>query len=54
MPLDRLDRLVLGVQALGEARALLSRFLRFHVGFELKSERFLDAVLASDATRALA
>lgn len=54
LPLDRLDRLALGAQALAEAQALLSRFLRFHVGFEIRSERFLDTVLTSDATRALA
>ena len=53
LPLDRLDRLALGAQATAEARALLSRFLRFHVGFELRSERFLDAVLRR-ATRASA
>jgi DNA repair protein RecO (recombination protein O) len=54
LPEGRLDRLALGAAASAEARALLSRFLRFHVGVELHSERFLDAVLASDAARALA
>jgi DNA repair protein RecO (recombination protein O) len=54
LPLDRLDRLALGAQAIAEAQTLLSRFLRFHVGFEVRSERFLDTVLAADATRALA
>jgi DNA repair protein RecO (recombination protein O) len=54
LPLDRLDRLALGAQATGEASALLSRFLRFHVGFELRSERFLDAVLAPSRSRASA
>lgn len=52
LPLDRLDRLALGAQAIAEAQALLSRFLRFHVGLELRSERFLEAVLAGEATRA--
>jgi DNA repair protein RecO (recombination protein O) len=54
LPLDRLDRLALGVQATAEASSLLSRFLRFHVGFELRSEPFLDAVLATSGSRASA
>jgi DNA repair protein RecO (recombination protein O) len=43
--LGRLERLVLAGPALHEARALLSRFVRFHVGLELRSQRFLDARL---------
>jgi len=43
--LDRLGRIALGGVALEEARALISRFLRFHVGLDLRSERFLDAQL---------
>ena len=39
-------RLVLGPHALAEARALLARFQRFHVGVELRSERVLDEILA--------
>ncbi|MCX5739362.1 MAG: DNA repair protein RecO [Proteobacteria bacterium] len=54
LPIDRLDRLALGAQPIAEAQALLSRFLRFHVGFEVRSERFLDSVLASGAARASA
>jgi DNA repair protein RecO (recombination protein O) len=54
LPLDHLDRLALGAQATSEASALLSRFLRFHVGFELRSERFLDAVLSPSRSRASA
>jgi hypothetical protein len=54
LPLDRLDRLALGAQATGEASALHSRFLRFHVGFELRSEPFLDAVLSPSRSRASA
>jgi DNA repair protein RecO (recombination protein O) len=46
--LDRLDRLVLSPSALAEARRLVSRFQRFHVGVELASERFLREMLASD------
>ncbi len=43
--LGRLGRLALGGQALAEAQQLLFRFQRFHVGMELRSERFLaDAV----------
>ncbi len=43
--LDRLERLVLAPASLGEARQLLARFLRFHVGLELRSEPFLDRLL---------
>jgi DNA repair protein RecO (recombination protein O) len=42
---DRLDRLGMGRQALAEAQQIMSRFQRFHVGFELRSERFLDRIL---------
>jgi DNA repair protein RecO (recombination protein O) len=38
-------RLVLGPRALEEARALLARFHRFHLGVELRSERVLDELL---------
>ena len=44
-PLDRIERLGLSPTALNEARTLLSRFQRFHLGVELRSERFLDEVL---------
>ncbi|RIL06962.1 MAG: DNA repair protein RecO [Proteobacteria bacterium] len=54
LPFDRIDRLALGAEPTAEARALLARFLRFHVGFELRSERFLDSLLASGTVRALA
>jgi len=39
--LDRLGRIGLGTAALREAAELLHRFLRFHIGVELKSERVL-------------
>jgi DNA repair protein RecO (recombination protein O) len=39
-----LDRLGLGGRALAEAQELLRRFQRFHLGIELRSERFLDSV----------
>jgi DNA repair protein RecO (recombination protein O) len=42
---DRLDRLGIGGQSLEEAQQLISRFQRFHVGVELRSERFLDRIL---------
>jgi DNA repair protein RecO (recombination protein O) len=40
--LNQLHRLVLAADALAEARLLLDRFERFHVGVELRSRRFLD------------
>jgi len=42
---DRLDRLALGPTALEEAARLLARFARYHLGCELRSERFLDGIL---------
>jgi DNA repair protein RecO (recombination protein O) len=42
---DRLARLALGGVALAEARRLVARFLRFHVGIDLRSARFLDKML---------
>jgi len=42
---DRLARIALGGEALREARTLVARFLRFHVGLDLRSERFLDEQL---------
>jgi DNA repair protein RecO (recombination protein O) len=42
---SRLDRLGIGGQSLDEAQQLISRFQRFHVGVELRSERFLDRIL---------
>ena len=42
---SHLDRLRLGPDALAEAERLLFRFHRFHLGVELRSERFLDEVL---------
>jgi DNA repair protein RecO (recombination protein O) len=41
----RLARLALGGVALAEARRLLARFLRFHVGIDLRSARFLEQML---------
>jgi DNA repair protein RecO (recombination protein O) len=41
----RLDRLILPPRALEEARSVVGRFQRFHVGIELRSQRFLDRML---------
>ncbi len=41
----RLDRLILSARALEEARQIVGRFQRFHVGVELSSQRFLDRML---------
>jgi DNA repair protein RecO (recombination protein O) len=51
---ERLGRLVLPAAALEEARVLLERFQRFHLGVELRSEAFLDALLAQPASGACA
>ncbi len=49
LDIDRLGRLSLGAAALDEAARIVHRFGRFHVGVELRSERFLDEILGSDA-----
>ena len=49
--LSRLDRLLLPPRALEEARQLVGRFQRFHLGVELTSERFLEEMLSSADTR---
>jgi DNA repair protein RecO (recombination protein O) len=54
LPVERLDRLALGRDAIAEARVLLERFLRFHVGFELRSQRVLDVLLVDESRRASA
>jgi len=46
---DHLDRLGMGRQTLDEAQRLVSRFQRFHIGVELRSERFLDRMLQERA-----
>ena len=45
--LDQLQRLVLQPAVLDDARRLLSRFYRFHVGVELRSQGFLDEILSA-------
>jgi len=48
LELGQLPRLGLSGVALDEARGLLARFLRFHVGLELRSEGILDRLLARE------
>lgn len=48
--LAHLPRLSLTPAALDEARTLIARFTRFHLGVELRSERFLDEIMR-DAPR---
>ncbi|MGI9591237.1 MAG: DNA repair protein RecO, partial [Myxococcota bacterium] len=50
--LNRLHRLSLGPARLAEARMLVGRFERFHVGVELRSERFLEEMLGRGARSA--
>jgi len=46
-PLGELTRLKLAPQAIAEAQQLVARFQRYHLGVELRSERFLSEVLGS-------
>lgn len=46
LDLAQLARLGLSGAALAEAKGLLARFLRYHVGLELRSESVLDRLLA--------
>lgn len=48
LDLHQLPRLGLSGAALDEARGLLARFLRFHVGLELRSEPVLERLLAQE------
>jgi len=41
----QLDRLILSARAVEEARSVVGRFQLFHVGVELRSQRFLDRML---------
>jgi DNA repair protein RecO (recombination protein O) len=50
--LRRVERLALGRGALAEAARLVGRFQRFHLGLELRSERFLDEILGGAEGRA--
>ncbi len=42
---ERLGRLNLSHEGLAEARLLIQRFRRFHLGVELRSERFVEGML---------
>jgi DNA repair protein RecO (recombination protein O) len=44
-PIDDLSRIELPSHALEEAARLVFRFQRFHVGIEMRSERFLEEIL---------
>lgn len=46
---ERLGRVGLSAAALAEAQRLLSRFARYHVGLELRSERFLNEIISPPA-----
>lgn len=46
-PLAELSRLTLAPRALAEAEQIVGRFQRYHLGIELRSERFLSEVLRS-------
>ncbi len=48
-PASELGAIALPPQALAQAARLLFRFQRFHVGVELRSERFLDEALPLEA-----
>ena len=50
LDLDKLDRLAIQGSALEEARNLLGQFQRYHLGVELRSERFLDQLLQRGET----
>jgi DNA repair protein RecO (recombination protein O) len=47
LELQHLRRLVLDAASLAEARLLIARFERFHVGVDLNSRRFLEQMLAA-------
>ncbi|CAG0962966.1 DNA repair protein RecO [Myxococcaceae bacterium] len=42
-----LERLAMPAASIAEARRLLARFARFHLGVELQSERFLNEIIPS-------
>ena len=46
-PLGGLERLNLSRQSLAEAEQIIGRFQRYHIGIELRSERFLAEALQS-------
>jgi len=48
LDLEHLDRLILPIRAQREAGHLVSRFQHFHVGLELRSDRFLEQMIPRD------
>ena len=44
-PIDALSKVELPARSLAEAASLVFRFQRFHVGIEMRSERFLEEIL---------
>jgi DNA repair protein RecO (recombination protein O) len=46
-PLYELSRLSLSGRALSEAHSIVARFQRYHLGIELRSERFLNEILGA-------
>jgi DNA repair protein RecO (recombination protein O) len=50
LPVDQLGRLALSPRALADARRVVERFERFHVGVELQSRSFLDRMLPAPAS----
>ncbi|MEZ4218825.1 MAG: DNA repair protein RecO [Myxococcota bacterium] len=52
LPLEGLGRLAIPKATLDEARAVVARFQRFHVGIEIRSERVLDGLLRAPARAA--
>lgn len=51
---SQLDRLVFHERALREATLIVRRFKRFHLGVELRSDRFLREMLQPDASKSFA
>jgi DNA repair protein RecO (recombination protein O) len=47
LPLAELSRVSLAPQALAEAQQIVRRFQRYHIGIELRSERFLGEVMGA-------
>jgi DNA repair protein RecO (recombination protein O) len=51
-PAESLALIVMGADALAQAARLVFRFQRYHVGIELRSERFLEEILPIGASTA--
>jgi DNA repair protein RecO (recombination protein O) len=53
LPLDKVGRISFSAQSLKESQALLSLFLHYYLGKELKSKKFLEQIAARPERRAL-